>query len=103
MLYTAHTPKFRLKPAWAAENAPKNAPLMSLTLLWTFRLPWHFAAAFEGVPAWAAQFAFGFYSVMFTSSFLGLVMMLLFKPRAWCAVCPMGTMTQAVCKVKHLP
>lgn len=75
----------------------------AVTLLWTFRLPWHFAAAFEGVPAWAAQFAFGFYSVMFTSSFLGLVMMLLFKPRAWCAVCPMGTMTQAVCKVKHLP
>ena len=73
----------------------------AVTLLWTFRLPWHFAAAFEGVPAWAAQFAFGFYSVMFTSSFLGLVMMLLFKPRAWCAVCPMGTMTQAVCKVKH--
>lgn len=73
----------------------------AVTLLWTFRVPWHFAAAFDGIPAWAAQFAFGFYSVMLTSSLLGFVMMLLFKPRAWCAMCPMGTMTQAVCKIKH--
>lgn len=45
-----------------------------------------------------AQFAFGFYSVMLTSTVLGLITMVLFKPRSWCVYCPMGTMTQLVCK-----
>ena len=71
----------------------------AVTLLWTFRLPWDWAYQ-GGVPAWAAQFAFGFYSVMLTSTVLGLVLMLLFRPRTWCVFCPMGTMTQLVCKGK---
>ena len=41
-----------------------------------------------------AQFAFGFYSVMLTSTVLGMITMVLFKPRSWCVYCPMGTMTQ---------
>jgi hypothetical protein len=27
--------------------------------------------------------------------------MLLFKPRSWCVYCPMGTMTQGICKLKN--
>ena len=27
--------------------------------------------------------------------------MLLFKPRSWCVYCPMGTMTQLICKAKN--
>lgn len=45
--------------------------------------------------------AFGFYSVMLTSTVLGLVTMVLFKPRSWCVYCPMGTMTQLICKAKN--
>ena len=26
--------------------------------------------------------------------------MVLFKPRSWCVYCPMGTMTQLICKVR---
>ena len=48
-----------------------------------------------------AQFAFGFYSVMLTSTVLGLITMVLFKPRSWCVYCPMGTMTQPICKAKN--
>lgn len=70
-----------------------------ITLLWTFRLPWDWAYH-GGVPGWVAQFAFGFYSVMLTSTVLGLVLMLLFRPRTWCVCCPMGTMTQLVCQGK---
>ena len=72
----------------------------AVTLLWTFRLPWHWAYPVEVAP-WAAQFAFGFYSVMLTSTVLGLVTMFLFRPRTWCVYCPMGTMTQLVCQAKH--
>ena len=71
----------------------------AVTLLWTFRLPWHWAYP-GGVAPWVAQFAFGFYSVMLTSTVLGLASMLLFQPRTWCVWCPMGTMTQLICKIK---
>ena len=71
-----------------------------VTLVWTFRLPWQWAYS-GGVTPWVAQFAFGFYSVMLTSTVLGFVTMLLFKPRSWCVYCPMGTMTQLICKARH--
>lgn len=70
-----------------------------VTLLWTIRLPWHWAYTALVTP-WVAQFAFGFYSVMLTSTVLGLVTMLAYKPRSWCVYCPMGTMTQLICKAK---
>jgi hypothetical protein len=71
-----------------------------VTLLWTFRLPWNWVDT-AGVTPWVAQFAFGFYSVMLTSTVLGLVTMLLYKPRSWCVYCPMGTMTQGICQLKN--
>ena len=72
-----------------------------VTLLWTFRLPWHWAYRGVLVSPGAAQFAFGFYSVMLTSTVLGFLTMLLFKPRSWCVYCPMGTMTQLICRAKN--
>ena len=56
-----------------------------VTLLWTFKLPWHWAYHGTLLSDGVAQFAFGFYSVMLTSTVLGLVTMVLFKPRSWCA------------------
>lgn len=70
-----------------------------VTLLWTFKLPWQWAQL-SFVSPWIAQFAFGFFSVMLTSTILGLITMLLFKPRSWCVYCPMGTMTQSICIIK---
>lgn len=71
-----------------------------VTLLWTWKLPWHWAHTATSVHPAAAQFAFGFYSLMLTSTLLGLITMVFFKPRSWCVYCPMGTMTQTICKVK---
>lgn len=71
-----------------------------VTLLWTFKLPWHWAYHGTLFSPGVAQFAFGFYSVMLTSTLLGFLTMLLFKPRSWCVYCPMGTMTQLICKAK---
>lgn len=72
-----------------------------VTLLWTFKVPWKWAYHGTIVSPGVAQFAFGFYSVMMTSTILGFVTMILFKPRSWCVYCPMGTMTQLICKAKH--
>ncbi len=71
-----------------------------VTLLWVFKLPWQWAYPGGAVAPWVVQFAFGFYSVMLTSTVLGLVTMLLYKPRSWCVYCPMGTMTQLICQLK---
>ncbi|MCH4158066.1 MAG: 4Fe-4S binding protein [Acidaminococcaceae bacterium] len=70
-----------------------------VTLLWSLHLPWEWAYTIP-VSDWAAQFAFGFYSVMLTSTLVGLIVMLLYRPRSWCAFCPMGTMTQTICQLK---
>ena len=72
-----------------------------VTLLWTIKVPWQWAYHGTLFSDGVAQFAFGFYSVMLTSTILGLVTMILFKPRSWCVYCPMGTMTQAICKVEN--
>ena len=72
----------------------------TVTLLWTFSVPWSFATA-SNVAPWIAQYAFGFYSVMMTSTILGVATMILYKPRGFCVYCPMGTMTQGICKLKN--
>lgn len=78
-----------------------GAPLReAITLLWVFKLPWHWVEV-GMVSPWMAQFAFGFFSVMMTSTILGLVTMVLFRPRSWCVYCPMGTMTQGICMLKQ--
>ncbi len=72
----------------------------AITVFWAFKLPFFWAMP-EGVTPWVTQFALGFYSVMLTSTLLGLITMFLYKPRSWCVYCPMGTMTQSICKIKH--
>ncbi|MBR4370367.1 MAG: hypothetical protein IKS92_04925, partial [Victivallales bacterium] len=83
--------------------AGKQGLRQSVTLLWTFQLPWHWAYRQGALPeafGWIVQFAYGFYSMMLTSAIIGLVVMFLYKPRSWCVFCPMGTMTQGICKLK---
>lgn len=71
-----------------------------ITILWTFKMPWNFNEL-SNITPWVSQFAFGFYSMMLTSTILGLITMALYKPRSWCVYCPMGTMTQGICIVKN--
>lgn len=73
----------------------------AVKLFWTFNVPWGWAyTAGGGLPDWAAQFAFGFYGLMLTSTIIGLIVMAIYKPRTWCAFCPMGTMTQGICRLR---
>ncbi len=69
-------------------------------LFWTFRVPWIWAYTAGSAPDWVAQFSFGFYSLMLTSTLIGLIVMVLYRPRTWCSFCPMGSMTQLICKGK---
>ena len=71
-----------------------------IKLLWTFKMPWNWAYHGSALAPWVAQYAFGFYSMMLTSTIIGLVVMALYKPRSWCVFCPMGTTTQLICQAK---
>lgn len=74
-----------------------------VTLLWTFKVPWSWANTSTSISPWIVQFSYGFYSIMLTSTILGAITMILYKPRSWCVYCPMGTMTQLICKAKKGP
>ncbi len=78
-----------------------NSLREAVKLFWTFRVPWDWAYSGSIFPDWVAQYSFGFYSIMLTSTLIGLIVMALFKPRSWCTFCPMGTMTQTICKIKE--
>ena len=73
----------------------------AVKLFWTFRVPWGWAYTAGSAPGWVAQFAFGFYSLMLTSALIGLIVMVLYRPRTWCSFCPMGTMTQGICQIRN--
>ncbi len=73
----------------------------TVSLAWTVHLPWDWAYTAGQVPDWAAQFSFGLYGIMLFSLLLGLLAMVMHKPRSWCVFCPMGTMTQGICKLKN--
>lgn len=73
----------------------------AVILLFSIRIPWGWAYTGGYVPNWVAQFSFGLYGLMFVSMIIGLIVMVLFKPRTWCSFCPMGTMTQEICKMKN--
>lgn len=73
----------------------------AIKLFWTFRVPWDWAYSVGTVTDWVAQFSFGFYSMMLTSALLGMIVMVLYKPTSWCVFCPMGTMTQLICKLRN--
>lgn len=71
-----------------------------ITLFWTIKVPWGWTYTAGLVPDWIAKFSFGFYSLMLTSTLIGLIVMVLYMPRTWCTFCPMGTMTQGICMIK---
>ena len=71
-----------------------------ITLFWIFKLPWNFID-YSYVTPWVVQFAFGFYSMMLTSTLLGVITMIFCKPNSWCVYCPMGTMTQGISIIKN--
>ncbi len=71
----------------------------TIHLLWTFNVPWHWAYPVEIEP-WKAQFAFGLYGIMLTSLIVGVLLTIIYRPRTWCVFCPMGNMTQLICKLR---
>lgn len=60
-----------------------------------FRLPWEIPQALSigFIPDWAIHLSFRIYSMMFTTTTLGLILGWLYKPRTWCTICPINTLS----------
>ena len=47
-------------------------------------------------PAWLTHLSYRFYSMMLSTTILGILFSRIMRPRAWCAVCPVGTLSNTM-------
>lgn len=52
----------------------------------------------SNIAPWLTHLSYRFYSMMMTTTFLGLLLAALYKPRTWCTVCPISTISDAYIK-----
>ena len=76
------------------------APVEKIRFLIAFKLPWNMPQILDlGLfPGWAVHLSFRVYSMMFTTTVLGLLLAWIFKPKTWCTVCPINTVSDMVLK-----
>lgn len=65
-----------------------------IRFLIVFSIPLEFPQLIDlNVPTFIVHLGYRIYSIMFTSTVIGLLLGLLYKPRSWCGVCPIQTLT----------
>jgi len=55
---------------------------------------------FENIVPWVTHLSFRLYSMMMTTTFIGLIFGLIYKPRTWCVICPISTVSDLYLKSK---
>lgn len=50
--------------------------------------------------SWITHLSYRFYSMMMTTTILGLILALVYKPRTWCTICPIATVSDVYLKSK---
>lgn len=78
----------------------KIAPIDHLRIMFVIRLPEIPQLVTIASVDWLLHFSYRFYSMMLTTSILGLVLALIYKPRTWCTICPIATVSDAYIKSK---
>ncbi len=76
------------------------APMNYLRFLIVFPLPKAMPQLFSygGAAPWITHLAYRFYSMMMTTTLLGLGLALIYKPRTWCTICPIATLSDGYIK-----
>jgi hypothetical protein len=75
-------------------------PMERIRFLIAFQLPWQIPQLLDlgSFPNWASHLSFRIYSMMFTTTILGLIIGWIYMPRSWCTVCPINTLSDSVLK-----
>lgn len=73
-------------------------PVGHIRFLMAFQIPWDVPQllSISGIPDWAVHLSFRIYSMMFTTTIIGLFLGWIFKPRTWCAICPINTASEFI-------
>lgn len=69
-------------------------PMLHLRFLIVFVLPFDLPQLISfSAPEALVHASYRMYSIMMTSTLVGLLLAFLFKPRTWCGICPISTLT----------
>ena len=74
-----------------ANGAMPNTNIVFLNLI-TIPFPLPQLVAIESTP-WLLHLAYRLYSMMTTMTILGFILAFFFKPRTWCTICPVSTLS----------
>lgn len=78
----------------------QKLPMEYLRFLLVIPLPFKMPQLFDNIniTPWLTHLSYRFYSMMMTTTFLGLIFALIYKPRTWCTICPIATVSDIVLK-----
>ncbi len=69
-----------------------RVPSQQVKFLVIFKVP--FLQIFEfHINDWMTNLSYSIYSMLLTSTTVGIVLGIIFKPKTWCVVCPINTLT----------
>lgn len=69
------------------------APIAQVRFLIVFGLPWKLPQLLNlNVPANVLHVSYRVFSMMFTSTIVGLILAFIYAPRSWCAICPINSL-----------
>jgi len=58
---------------------------------------------FSNVMPWLTHLSYRIYSMMMTTTVIGLVLAIVYKPRTWCTICPIATVSDVYLKSSKKP
>lgn len=73
-----------------------NMPAMLIPrflILFPIRITFPQLLVLEGIPLFITHFAFRMFSMMMTTTIIGLTLFHFYKPRTWCTICPINTLS----------
>jgi hypothetical protein len=69
-------------------------PMLYVRFLMAFPMPFDLPQLLElNLPQFLVHVSYRLYSIMFTSTIIGVGLGLIYKPRTWCGICPIQTLT----------
>lgn len=71
-----------------------------IRFLIAFQIPWEIPQLLniDVMPNWAVHLSFRVYSMMFTTTVIGMVLAWIYKLRTWCTICPINSISDMAIK-----
>jgi hypothetical protein len=75
-------------------------PMEYLRFLILIPLPFEIPQLFTitNISPWLTHLSYRFYTMMMTTTLLGLILAMIYKPRTWCTICPSATISDVILK-----